>query len=144
METTVSEIHRYPPKPEGFVEPLFQTPESRREVVEHLLEAPWLSRASEVRGRVSAGETAHAFEEPVEIKNLGGRVEALRNRAPRRCSRRRRRVLKVLDYWREVGEWWAEGRGVDRAVYRVLLSGGVVADLACDRSGEWLIVGVVD
>lgn len=142
MNATVTEIHRYPMRPPGFVEPLFPTEESRRKVAEHLLRSPWLSRASELRGR--GGETAHTLNEPVEVNSLGGRVEVLRNRAGRRCSWKRRRIFEVLDRWREVGEWWDERRGTDRAVYRVLLSGGVVADLSRDRSGEWLLVGVVD
>jgi hypothetical protein len=34
---------------------------------------------------------------------------------------------------------------VDRLVFRVLLSGGAVVDLALERaSGEWLLVGMVD
>jgi hypothetical protein len=34
---------------------------------------------------------------------------------------------------------------VDRLVFRVLLAGGAVVDLALDRaSREWLLVGVVD
>jgi hypothetical protein len=34
---------------------------------------------------------------------------------------------------------------VDRLVFRVLLSGGAVVDLALERtSGEWLVAGVVD
>lgn len=144
MEATVTEIHRYPLRPQDFVEPLFPTEESRREVTEHLLRSRWLSRASELRQRVSAGEAAHAFEEPLEIKNFGVRVEVSRNRAGRRCSWKRRRIVEVLDRWREVGEWWDEGQQVDRVVYRVLLSGRVVADLARNRSGEWFLVGLVD
>lgn len=144
MKATVSEIHRYPTRPPGFVEPLFSTMESCREVAEHLLEAPWLSRASELRPRVSAGEAAHVLDEPVEVKSLRNGAEVLRHWVGRRCSWRRRRATEVLDRWREVGEWWDETRGTDRMVYRVLLSGGVVADLARDRSGKWTLVGVVD
>jgi hypothetical protein len=44
----VSEIHRYPLRPEGFEEPLFPTATSRKAVAAHLLRAPWLRRASEV------------------------------------------------------------------------------------------------
>jgi hypothetical protein len=47
LGTSVSEIHRYPLRPEGFAEHLFPTRESRLAVGKHLLEAPWLSRASE-------------------------------------------------------------------------------------------------
>jgi hypothetical protein len=47
--TSVSEAHAYPLRPPSFEEPLFSTAESRRTVVEHLLNAQWLSRASELR-----------------------------------------------------------------------------------------------
>ena len=63
MEASVSEIHRYPPRPAGFVEPLFATEESRREIAEHLLDAPWLSRASELPEK--GGSAVHSAEEPV-------------------------------------------------------------------------------
>lgn len=140
MQTSVSEIHCYPLWPEGFEEPLFPTRESRLAVAEHLLQAPWLMRASEAGAR--AGE-------PIEVRQRRSTIEVswgLRNR----CGRRRRkgswrRVVEVLDRWREVRGWWDEG-GVDRRVYRVLLAGGVVADLAREWSGAggWLLVGVAD
>jgi hypothetical protein len=51
----------------------------------------------------------------------------------------------MLERWREVGPWWDTGGGVDRLVFRVLLAGGAVVDLALERaSGEWLLVGVSD
>ncbi len=53
-------------------------------------------------------------------------------------------VVRILDRWREVRDWWDEERYTDRFVFRVLLSGGSVVDLARERSGEWLLVGVVD
>ncbi len=67
----------------------------------------------------------------------------------RRCGKgrrtRKRLVVRVLEHWREVGLWWEPERRVDRLVFRVLLSGGVVVDLALERaSGEWLLVGMVD
>ncbi len=66
----------------------------------------------------------------------------------RRCRHEHgwRWVVEVLDRWREVQGWWGEG-GVDRRVYRVLLAGGVVVDLARERRGGskgWLLVGVAD
>ncbi|HSK99524.1 MAG TPA: hypothetical protein VK869_04240 [Rubrobacteraceae bacterium] len=139
--TSVSEIHAYPLRPEGFEEPLFPTAASRREVAEHLLGAPWLVRACELASR-GAGEVAHAFEEPVEVLR-GGRTYVVR----RECGRRRRsgrRVVEVLDRWREVGRWWEGDRYPDRTVFRVLLSGGAVVDLAREKGNEWLLVGVVD
>jgi hypothetical protein len=33
---------------------------------------------------------------------------------------------------------------VDRVIFRVLLSGGAVVDLARKRSGGWFLVGIVD
>ena len=142
----VSEIHAYPSKPEGFEDPLFSTAESNLKIVEHLLEAPWLSRVSELVGR--AGGAAHALEEPVELttRNSPGRMDVLRLGAGRRRrdSWRRRSVEKVLDRWREVWGWWDEDRCRDRMVFRVLLSGGVVVDLARKQPGGWLLVGVVD
>lgn len=138
----VSEIHAYPTRPEGFEEPLFPTAESNRKIVEHLLNAPWLSRASELRGRT--GEAAHALDEPVELDDSREQTELVRPNAPRRCSWKRRQVVEILDRWREVGWWWDEDRQVDRLVFRVLLSGGIVVDLARERSGGWFLVGMVD
>jgi len=135
--TSVSEIHRYPLRPSGFEEPLFPTAASRRAVMEHLLEAPWLRRASELRR--CAGEVAHAPEEPVTLRV--SRAEVVR---PRTGRRSRRRVLGILERWREVEGWWDRDRCKDRFVFRVLLSGGAVVDLAREKSGGWLLVGVVD
>jgi hypothetical protein len=132
---SVAEIHAYPSRPRDFQEPLFPTAESKRAVVEHLLEAPWLTRASELEGR--GGEAAHALHEPIEVRPREARGE-------RRCSWGKRRVIEILDRWREVGEWWNEERATDRLVFRVLLSGGTVVNLARERSGGWYIVGVVD
>jgi hypothetical protein len=53
-------------------------------------------------------------------------------------------VLEILERWREVKEWWDGDRCKDRFVLRVLLSGGAVVDLAREKSGGWLLVGVVD
>lgn len=139
LETSVTEIHRYPLRPEGFEEPLFPSRESRLAVGEHLLRAPWLIRASEVAARIG---------EPVEVRRGCAGFEVSWNSG---CGRRRRRergwrrVVEVLDRWREVRGWWGE-EGVDRRVYRVLLAGGVVTDLARERggSGGWVLVGVAD
>jgi hypothetical protein len=141
--TSVSEVHDYPLRPPDFEAPLFPTADSKRAIVEHLLKAPWLVRASQVEGRT--GETVHAPEEPVKLRDRRrGRVELVRTRSGKRCRWRRRMVVRVLDRWREVRDWWDEERYTDRFVFRVLLSGGSVVDLARERSGEWLLVGVVD
>ncbi|MDP8951258.1 MAG: hypothetical protein M3N18_03290 [Actinomycetota bacterium] len=137
----VSEIHAYPLRSRGFEEPLFPTTDSKRAIAEHLLQAPWLTRAAELEG--CTGEAAHAFEEPVELRKFRGRVEVVRSQARGRYPRRERAV-RVLDRWREVWGWWDENRCVDRVVFRLLLSGGSVVEVARERSGGWLLVGVVD
>ena len=143
LDVSVSEIHHYPLRPPGFEEPLFSTACSRRAVAEHLLEAPWLGRASELVDR-RTGECARAPIEPVELRRSRGRVEVLRPRRRGRCSWRRRRVAGVLDRWREVGRWWDEDRRTDRLVFRLLLSDGAVVELARERRGGWSLVGVAD
>lgn len=140
--TSVAEIHRYPLRPEGYEESLFPTPASRRTVAEHLLKAPWLHRASELTGHT--GEVAHVREEPVEIKASGDRVRITRLGRGRRCGWKRRRVVEVLDRWREIEGWWDEEQHTDQLLFRVLLSGGEVVDLARRRSGGWVLVGVMD
>src|SRR5918998_429208 len=118
-----SEIHRYPLRPRGFEEPLFPSADSRREIGAHLLQAPWLRRASELMPGM--GETAHGLREAVEVhvRSLE-RVEVVRCGGYRRCSWRRRRVLRMLGWWREVAGWWDGDRSADRMVFRVLLCGG--------------------
>ena len=141
MEASVAEIHAYPLKPGGFEEPLFPTRESRRAVADHLLAAPWLSRASDVvRG---SGGSARAAREPVGLEGAAGRVRISWSSGRRRCAKRRL-VVRELARWREVSAWWDEGRSVDRSVFRVLLSCGSVVDLAREHPGGWFLVGVVD
>lgn len=139
---SVSEIHRYPLRPEGVEEPLFPTREFRREVAEHLLRAPWLSRASELEGSLAGGQTAHAGREPVDLDNRHGRVRVAWSSGRKRC-RKERSVVEVLGRWREVTAWWDEARATDRSIVRVLLSDGAVVDLARERCG-WFFVGVAD
>ena len=141
MEASVSEIHRYPLRPEGFEEPLFPTRESRRAVLDHLLRAPWLSRVSEMEER--GGQAAHARYEPVELENRHGRVRVTWTSGGRRC-RKRRHVVEVLGRWREVRAWWDEARAKDWSLARLLLSDGSVIDLARENDGEWFLVGVTD
>jgi integrase len=141
MEASVSEIHRYPLRPEGFEEPLFSTRESRLAVLDHLLRTPWLSRASEMEER--GGQAAHARWEPVELENRHGRVRIAWSSGRRRC-RKRRHVVEVLGRWREVRAWWDETRAKNRSLARLLLSDGSVVDLARENGGEWFLVGVTD
>jgi integrase len=141
MEASVSEIHRYPLRPEGFEEPLFSTRESRLAVLDHLLRTSWLSRASEMEER--GGQAAHARWEPVELENRHGRVRITWASGRRRC-RKRRHVVEVLGRWREVRAWWDETRAKNRSLARLLLSDGSVIDLARENGGEWFLVGVMD
>jgi hypothetical protein len=141
MEASVSEIHRYPLRPDGFEEPLFSTRESRRAVLDHLLRASWLSLASELESR--GGQAAHAGREPVEVENRHGRVGISWASGRRRC-RKERRIVEVLGRWREVRAWWDEERATDRSLFRVLLSDGSVVDLAWEQVGEWFLVGTMD
>jgi hypothetical protein len=153
--TPVSEVHAYPIRPTGFEEPLFPTPASRRAVAEHLLEAPWLTRASELLA--GSGEGPHRYEEPVEVvaREDGACLLVFPGPGPRCGGRRRprrRRVARVVGRWREVRGWWEKGGGSDRLMFRLEIEGdpripgslGVV-DVALDRSsGRWALVGVVD
>ena len=141
METSVTEIHRYPLRPEGVEEPLFPTREFKREVAEHLLGAPWLSRASELEGGTASGQTAHARREPVEVAREGC-VRVVRGSGRRRCCEVRR-IVEVLGRWREVASWWDEKEATDRVVVRVLLSDGAVVELAREGA-SWFLVGVMD
>jgi hypothetical protein len=140
VEASTSEIHGYPLRPEGFEEPLFPGAASKRVVAEHLLRAPWLSRASEMEGK--GGQAVHVRRESVKIENRCGRVRVLWALGKRGC-RKKRWVVEVLDRWREIRAWWDEEAGVDRTVVRVLLSDGAVVDLARESSG-WFLVGVAD
>lgn len=139
MEASVAEIHAYPVRPDGFEEPLFPTSGSRRAVAEHLLRAPWLSRASELAGL--GGQAAHVRREPVEVENLRGRVWVTRTSG--RGHSRKAWIVEGLARWREVGWWWDEDRAADRTTARVLLCDGTVADLAREQGG-WFVVGVLD
>jgi len=141
MEASVSEIHRYPLRPEGFEEPLFPTRESRLAVLDHLLRSPWLSRASEMEGK--GGQAAHARWEPVELENRHGCLRVTRASERRRC-RKQRHIVEVLGRWREVRAWWDEERAKDRSLTRVLLSDGGVVDLAQEDEEKWFLVGVTD
>lgn len=139
------EIHGYPLRPPGFAEPLFPTPESRQEVVKHLACAPWLSCASELPGlaKGAVGSTGRLRAELVELRRRSGGTEVVRPLAGR-CSWRRRQVVEVVTCWREVRLWWDEDASVDRLLFRVVVSGGEVVDLALERAGGWFLVGVVD
>ena len=141
LESSVAEIHAHPRRPPGFEEPLFPSGESKQEIMAHFLEAPWLSRASELPRGI--GECARVVSESIQLRGTRDRVEVVR---PARHCRgpRRQRVVRVLERWREVRAWWDEEARTDRLVFRVLLAGGAVAELALERSGSWFLVGVAD
>lgn len=145
---SVSEIRRYPPKPEGVAEPLWETREWKKSVADHLAASRWLCRASESEARRGSGQTAHAVGEPVYILVRDRGSFVVRCAPPRRSrSWRKRRIVEVIDLWREVRSWWSGEDAVDRLVARVLLAGGLVVDLAKRRLGEldeWTLIGVSD
>ena len=151
-EATVSEIHAYPQRPEGFAEPLFWSLEKKREVMEHFLAASWVQRASEAAGgfdrRYTRGSAAHTTEERVELKRREDGALMLGRGCGRRRSRRSlrwRAVRQVLGCWREAWGWWEPSGGRDLVLYRLLLSDGAVVDVARDLAGGlWKLVGVVD
>lgn len=100
MEATVSEIHAYPLRPAGYAEPLFHSPQSRKEILEHLARGRWLGKASEIpRGRRCKERTPRADEGAQSVET-------------------------VLASWREVDRWWEEGGGVDRRCYLVRTTSG--------------------
>lgn len=148
MESSVAEIHEYPASPEGYVEPLFRTRESDREIMDHYLDAPWLGRASEYAVAALGSGSGHVPAERREIRlersGAGLRmVDSLRR--TRRCAVSSGAVIRVLDRWREVRGWWDASGGTDLVVYRVELACGAVVDLARDRrAGRWLLVGIAD
>jgi hypothetical protein len=95
---TVSEIHAYPVNPPCHQEVLFDLPESKREVADHLLKASWLCRASEMKvRRGGSGDSAHVLREVVEVRRKGEGVEVLRQDDWRRHAWKKRVVEEVLD-----------------------------------------------
>jgi len=155
MEATVSEIHAYPMRPRDFLEPLFWSMETKREVMEHFLEASWIKRASVTRSS-GDGVAAHAFadsrREAVELRRRPeGRLELLRGCTETKGTKRRRSrklVVGLVERWREVRNWWEGAGATDVYVYRFVLAGGSVVDVARDPHvkgvGEWTLVGIVD
>lgn len=138
MEATVSEVHGYPLRPEGFAEPLFLTQGHKKEIAEHLAASSWLCRASEARSITKE-------QEPVEVIGDSRRMELRRTYRRNSGGWMRRRIAEVVERWREVDEWWSEGEYTDCLVFRVSLDSGAVVDLSLDRaSRQWSLVGVVD
>lgn len=141
MEATVSQIHNYPQRPGDYEEPLFAGEAQKRAIIEHFLRAGWLVRASEIVA--TGGSAAHARRDPVELRRREDGTLVLE----RGCGRRRsvRSVQRVVARWREVRNWWEESGGENLVVYRLLLTGGAVVDVAKDlRDGAWTLVGIED
>lgn len=139
-----TEIRRYPLRPEGFVEPLFQTRSSKVEIMEHFLRSDWLWRASDVAADKDCpeGRSERPLRASVRLQNRPRGVEVHRiSRGPhrKRFSWERARIVEVIERSREVARWWDESTCVDRYVFKVLLSGGSVVDLVLEGSGEWFV-----
>lgn len=99
MDATVTEIHEYPLRPEGYAEPLFHGPASRKEIMDHLAESGWLSRASEaVTEAITNARASPSFPS---------------RESPEAAA------YKVLASWREVDRWWEPDGGVD-VVWRLV------------------------
>jgi hypothetical protein len=100
LEASVSEIHRHPLRPLGFVEPLFLGRADKKEIAEHLAASSgWLRRAGEVRaGEIEGtGEVCHVLARP------DGSAYLVRARRPgcrwgrrRRAGFAKRRVARVV------------------------------------------------
>jgi len=149
LDASVSEIHRHPLRPPGYAEPLFLGPADKKEIAEHLSKSSgWLGKAAEAER--PPAQPCHVLRRP------GGAAYVVRPGLSRRAQRTdrgtpgfaKRRVARVLERWREVRGWWEPGRRVDRLVFRLLLSGDAVVDVALERSGpragEWLWIGTLD
>lgn len=100
MEATVKEIHAYPLRPAGYAEPLFHTPQSRKEILEHLARGRWLGKASEISRRRRCKEQTPRTDDEAQP------------------------VETVLASWREVDRWWEPDGGVDRLCYLVRTTSG--------------------
>ncbi|MGB3633596.1 MAG: hypothetical protein WA982_06115 [Rubrobacteraceae bacterium] len=139
MEASTKEIHGHPLRPSGFAEPLFLGREDKKEIAEYLSRSNWLGKVSEASDpearpcHVYRGASGEAW-----LVGPGCKRSQWRRRT------RKRRVARVIERWREVRCWWEPEGGTDRLLFRVLLSGGVVADVALDRRYGWSLVRVLD
>lgn len=137
MKATVSEIHSYPLRPQGYEEPLFLRKAHRKEIAEHLACSSWLMRASEAPDK---------DPEPCHLYRDGDGVVWLARAGCYRRKRRavRHRVLRVVERWREVSGWWESGKGSDRICFRVVLCGGAVVEVALERTEGFRLLRVLD
>lgn len=139
MDATVTEIHDHPLRPAGFAEPLFLGPKDKKEIADHLAAGSWLRKAA---------DGARRYPSPCHVYRSDARGGVWLARPGCRRTKRRagkRRVVGVIGRWREVSGWWQDGGGEDLLLYRLLLSGGAVVDVARDRgAGGWELVRVLD
>lgn len=150
MEASVGEIHRHPLRPPEFAEPLFLGREDKKEIAEHLARSSsWLANAGDAAsddvGAMNTEQIARPYYPCHVYRGAGGEAWFVRPGCSRRKKRtEKRRVARVIERWRDVHSWWEPEGGVDRLFFRVLLSGGVVADLALDRRYGWCLERVLD
>lgn len=137
MEASTREIHGHPLRPSDFAEPLFLGREDKKEIAEYLSRSGWLGKVS---------ETSDLEERPCHVYRVASGESWFVRPGCRRQRRRaqKRRVARVIERWREVRCWWEPEGGTDRLLFRVLLSGGVVADVALDRHYGWSLVRILD
>ena len=159
MEATVKEIHEYPARPPGYVEPLFGGLGTNKKIMEHFLRVSWLMRASEHAALSSAfvSGSGRALAEPWSVRVYPENglpvvqvMDPVGRRKARRCGVWGGAIKRVIERWREVCSWWEDSGGRDLDVYRVELSSGAVVDLARNKAvadgepGRWLLVGIPD
>ncbi len=137
MEASVTEIHCHPLRPSGFAEPLFLGPEDRKEIAEHLARSGWLERAS--AATIPEVRPCHVY------RDSGGEAWIVKPECRRQRGRTKKsRVKRVIGRWREVRDWWRPEGGTDRLLFRVMLSGESVVDVALERGYGWSLVRVLD
>ena len=108
MEASISEIHAYPLRPEGYAEPLFHDRKSKKQILEHFARSGWLSRASEFKeAPPKEALSKEALSKPASARN------------PSSAAITGTAVSEVLASWREVDRWWEPGGGVD-VVWRLV------------------------
>lgn len=57
----------------------------------------------------------------------------------------RHRVAEILDWWREIGEWWNTGQLVTHTTYRVVDDAGGVYEIDFrEPEGRWYLYRVYD
>ncbi|CAN5789400.1 hypothetical protein BH20ACT11_BH20ACT11_13870 [soil metagenome] len=127
--TTVSEIHAYPLRPEGYAEPLFHDSKSRKEILEHFARSGWLSRASEAPEIPKVTEVT----EVTEVCSAPGSARASLVASSR--GRAEMEESRILASWREVDRWWEPDGGVD-VIWRLVESGRGKQEMRAEPVGR--------